>query len=62
MDPEKVGFVHFAYEGKAEKKSLCWLVLLLQPLMSKELWQGTVGMGSYLTEASVGSSLHPAPD
>lgn len=63
MDPEKVGFVHFTCEGKAGRKSLCWLLFQLQPLMSKELWQGTVGMGSYLTEAPVGSSpIHPAPD
>lgn len=62
MDPEKVGFVHSTFEDEAGRKSPCWLLFQFQPLMSKELRQGTVGMGSYLTKAPVRSSLHPAPE
>lgn len=46
MDPAKVGFVHSTYEEKAGRKSFSWLLVHLQPPMSKELQHGTVGLVS----------------
>lgn len=62
MDPEKVGFAHSTFEEKIERKSFCWLLVHLQPPMSKELRHGTVGLVFYLTKTPVGSTLHPVPE
>lgn len=59
MDPEKVGFAHSTFEEKTERKSFCWLLVHLQPPLSKELGHGTVGLVSCLTKTRVSSTLHP---